>query len=505
MWTRLPPAVTLPSAPKALLKTNIGTDGRMAQSGKQETNFHVPVAPKGLAILLLVGPSMVWAAEYIGSGEVIIATRTGAILGTTVLWAVILGVFLKFWIGMAGARYTVCTGEGMIDMFDRIPGPRHWVVWIVLVVQFFCAIMSTGALATSAGVFIHSLVPCIDLSLCGWFAAFFAVAVAWSGVFDVLKIVMSLFVLIVVIGALYIAARVFPSFAELAAGLTFKLPAVPEWAASMESVSNSTWQEMLPVLGWGAGGFASQVWYTYWVIGAGYGATAGRGYGKPADVASLMVMPRETAQRIKGWCRMLYVDSTFAMVLGVAVTGAFLVAGAGILGVERLAPGNNDMAEVLSQVFARRWDRLGGFLFKFSGAVAMVSTLTGQLAGWPRLMADSCRICIPGFNEKFAWKGQFRIFLVVFFCTSMLIVFVLGKQPIFLLKISSILEGVLLIALQAACVGIGLYFVMPKMLSKEACEVLRPGWVFAVGLLGTFLFFGYLCVAPLLEIIQGGK
>ena len=113
--------------------------------------------PIGLAAFALVGPSMVWAAEYIGSGEVIVATRTGAILGSSILWALVLGVFLKFWIGMSGARYTVCTGEGMIDMFDRIPGPKHWAVWIVLVAQFAAAAFSIGALATAAGVFINSI------------------------------------------------------------------------------------------------------------------------------------------------------------------------------------------------------------------------------------------------------------------------------------------------------------------------------------------------------------
>ena len=98
--------------------------------------------PGGLAIMALIGPSLIWCAEYIGSGEVILATRTGAILGTTILWAVVVGIFLKYWIGMSGARYTVCTGEGMIDMFNRIPGPSHWVVWMVLIVQFICATLS---------------------------------------------------------------------------------------------------------------------------------------------------------------------------------------------------------------------------------------------------------------------------------------------------------------------------------------------------------------------------
>lgn len=450
--------------------------------------------PVGLAALALVGPSLVWAAEYIGSGEVVIATRTGAILGTAVLWAVVLGVFLKFWIGVSGARYTVCTGEGMIDMFSRTPGPRNWAVWLVMVVQIVCAVLSIGTLAASAGAFIHSLLPFVDMKLCGWFAAFFAVVVAWSGVFSVLKIVMSIFVLIVVLGAFYITAHVMPGLTELLKGFTLGLPAVPEWAVGIEEVSDNTWEEILPVLGWGAGGFASQVWYTYWVIGAGYGATAGRGYGKAADVASLRRMSREAACRIKGWCHVLYLDSGLAMLLGITVTAAFLISGAGILGAERIVPSNDNMAQTLSRVFSARWDQVGGFVFRLCGAVAMVSTMVGQMAGWPRLLADSCRICIPGFDKRFAWKTQFRGFLIFFFMASMVVVFVLGVKPIFLLKLSSVLEGVLLTGLQAILVAVGLFVVMPKMLSKDAYEVLRPSRIFAVGLIITALFFGYVCV-----------
>ena len=55
-------------------------------------------APVGIAALLLIGPSLVWVSEYIGSGEVIIATRAGALLGVGILRAVIIGIFLKFWI-----------------------------------------------------------------------------------------------------------------------------------------------------------------------------------------------------------------------------------------------------------------------------------------------------------------------------------------------------------------------------------------------------------------------
>jgi hypothetical protein len=71
---------------------------------------------------------------------------------------------------------------------------------------------------------------------------------------------------------------------------------------------------------------------------------------------------------------------------------------------------------------------------------------------------------------------------------------VLGVKPIFLLKLSSVLEGVLLTGLQAVLVAVGLFIVMPKMLSKEAYEVLRPSKIFAVGLIITALFFGYVCI-----------
>ena len=482
-------AVTLPG-------TDFGRAGLepMTEDARQTTELPIRTPPAGLAILALVGPSFVWAAEYIGSGEVILATRTGAILGTSVLWVVVLAVFLKFWIGVSGARYTVCTGEGMIDMFDRMPGPRHWVVWLVMVIQLVCAILAMGTLATSAGVFLHSLIPAIDQKIWGWFAAIFAVAVVWSGVFGVLKMVMSVLILMIILGAVYLAVRVFPGFAETLSGLSLGLPQVPQWARAIQGVSSDPWDEILPVFGWGAGGFASQVWYTYWVIGAGYGATVGRGCGKPADVAALKNMSHEAAERIKGWCHVLYADSTLAMIIGVIVTGGFLVAGAGILGAAKMVPSNEDMAEVLSKLFSSRWDRVGGFLFKLSGAAAMVSTLVGQLAGWPRLLADSFRICIPGFNTRFAWKTQFRMFLIFFFCTSMMVVFVLGLKPVFLLKLSSMLEGVLLIALQAICVGIGLFVVMPKLLSKDALRVLRPSPVFAVGLVVAGVVFGYLCL-----------
>jgi Mn2+/Fe2+ NRAMP family transporter len=484
----------------------------MKEDTPNSSEMTIKKPPIGLAAFALVGPSFVWAAEYIGSGEVILATRTGAILGTAVLWAIIVGIFLKFWIGMSGARYTVCTGEGMIDMFNRMPGPKHWAVWVVLVIQFIAGTFSIGAVVTAAGVFVSSLFPAhmipesmtnIFPGLCGWVVTVVAVAVVWSGLFNVLKIVMSILVFIVVLGVLYVAAHVFPGIGTLLKSLTFGIPAVPEWAASMDNVSDNPWKEILPLLGWGAGGFASQVWYTYWVLGAGYGAAAGRGYGKPADVASLRKMTREAAERIKGWCRVLYLDSSLAVVIGIVVTGAFFIAGAGVLGTEQIAPEGPDVAMKLSTVFSSRWGAWGGFLFMLAGAAALISTQIGQLAGWPRLLADSCRICIPGFNKRLPWKWQFRMFLLFFLCANMVIVFCFKEKPVILVQFAALLDGLLLTPLQAILVAVGLFVVMPKLLSAEAARVLKPNLIFAIGLVIAFLVFGYFCIVQMPSALFG--
>src|SRR3990172_4010079 len=251
-----------------------------------EENGFIKKPPKGLAVLALLGPSIVWVGEFIGSGEVILSTRTGAILGTGVMWAIVVGIFLKYWIGMSGARYTVCTGEGMIDMFARMPGPKNWAVWIVLVAQFVSAAVSIGSIASAAGIFVCGLVP-IQPYLAGWVVAIFALATVWSGTFDFMKSIMSLFVVLIIVGVFYVSHTVFPGIGEFMRGFLLKVPVVPEWAKSTAGVHPNPWREILPLLGWAAGGFASQVWYTYWVLGAGYGAAEGRGYGRPANKSLL--------------------------------------------------------------------------------------------------------------------------------------------------------------------------------------------------------------------------
>jgi Mn2+/Fe2+ NRAMP family transporter len=449
----------------------------------------------GLAILAVLGPSIVWVSEYIGTGEVILATRNGAIFGTGILWVVISGIFLKVWIGMSGARYTVCTGEGMMDMFSRMPGPKNWAVWLVMVTMLISSTMAAGAIATAAGVFLGSMFP-ISNSLGGWIVTLFALLIAWTGKFKWLKLVMGLFVLIMVAGVMYVATTVFPGWDAFFSGLIPHTPPVPEWARD-QGIGDNPWREILPLLGFGAGGFASQVWYTYWVIGAGYGAAKKDGYGEAADTDELKELDLEDAKKLKGWSRIIYFDSSLAMIMGIIITLGFVLSGAGVLGEARLAPSGANVALELSEIFASRWAEAGGFLFLLGGTAALMATMVGHMAGWPRLLADAFRICIPAFERKLKWIRQFRLFLLFFFLTNMIMVYSFNLRPVIIVKFAAIFEGLLLTPFQALWVLIGLYIVLPRMYKPEVGRLLRPGWVLATGLILATVVFGYFCVVQL--------
>jgi hypothetical protein len=76
----------------------------------------------------------------------------------------------------------------------------------------------------------------------------------------------------------------------------------------------------------------------------------------------------------------------------------------------------------------------------------------------------------------------------------MLVVFVFGVKPVFLVQSGAILDGLVLTPPQAICVAIGLFVIMPKMFSTEVYEIIKPHRIHAVILFLAFLVFGYFCI-----------
>ena len=158
--------------------------------------------------------------------------------------------------------------------------------------------------------------------------------------------------MIILLGVMYVAASVFPDFADFLKGFLLTIPVVPAWAAAHPEINENPWREVLPLMGWAAGGFASQVWYTYWVIGAGYGVNTKGVFGKSADSAMLRKINKDGAKNIRSWFRVIYTDTMVAFIITILVTIGFLIAGAGILRPNQLAPQGPEVVSTLSTIFS---------------------------------------------------------------------------------------------------------------------------------------------------------
>ena len=73
---------------------------------------HYQDPPQGvLATLKQVGPGMIQVGGVVGSGELIVTNKLGALAGFVFLWFVVFSCLIKVVVQTALARYTICSGK----------------------------------------------------------------------------------------------------------------------------------------------------------------------------------------------------------------------------------------------------------------------------------------------------------------------------------------------------------------------------------------------------------
>jgi Mn2+/Fe2+ NRAMP family transporter len=141
-------------------------DDQSIQSQKTPDPFTEPVTPPPLEractepwspgrlfrMLRLFGPAAVVASVAIGAGETIIVVRAGAWMGYGLLWLVLVaalakGVCVTYFLG----RYTAISGELLGSRLVRIPGPRGWVLIVLVLLELGAAPLLWAAIARPSG------------------------------------------------------------------------------------------------------------------------------------------------------------------------------------------------------------------------------------------------------------------------------------------------------------------------------------------------------------------
>lgn len=90
-------------------------------------------------ILRQIGPGLIIAANIVGSGELIMTTKTGAQAGIALLWLILLGCIVKVFVQLELGRFAISNGETTLTSLNRVPGPKffgvNWIVafWVIMI------------------------------------------------------------------------------------------------------------------------------------------------------------------------------------------------------------------------------------------------------------------------------------------------------------------------------------------------------------------------------------
>ncbi len=320
---------------------------------------HSAAQPPGW--LHLLGPGILVAATGVGAGDLATASFTGSHLGTSVLWAVVIGAFLKYVLNEGLARWQLVTGltflEGIAKRLGRVIG---WLFLPYLVVwSFFVA----SALMSACGVTLQAMLPLpvdpdtgkiiygISASLIG------LVLVRWGG-FRLFERMMSVCIAVMFVTVMVTAFMLWPGTGPVLRGLV--LPTIPSVAGTAgDQVSGITWTAAL--LG-GVGGTLTMLCYGYWI--------------------------REEGRRDPSELRVCRID----LGTGYTMTALF---GIGMVIIGSTIPVEGSGAKLITQLANRLGEplgELGRWAFLLGALGAVFSSLLGVWQAIPYLFADIWRI-----------------------------------------------------------------------------------------------------------------
>ena len=384
--------------------------------------------PRGfVATYRMVGPGLILAGGLVGSGELVATTVLGAENGYRLLWLILVSCTIKTVVQNELGRYAIGTGETTLEAFDRVPGPRwrvSWVVWLWCAAVLF-SLFGLGGMLGGIAEILNRIAPAIAVGSWVWIVNFVTVALLLIGRYAVVEKVS--IVLVLMFSALTVSCAVLLmkrpdlfSWASVADGLSFRLP----------EAGFGTAVTVFGVTGVSA---MSLIIYPYWCLEKGYARFTGA-----CDKSD------QWQRRARGWIRVMGIDVVTAMVVYTAATVAFYVLGAGILKGAGIVPEGAQMVQSLSNVYTEILGEWSGFLFLFGAFSVLYSSVFAGTASQSRTLADF--FGLMGVFDKRDYLARIRVtrIAVVFLLFLPSLYFMWFQKPVWMVKIGGIAQALLL-------------------------------------------------------------
>ena len=214
------------------------------------------------AIFRRIGPGLLLAGSVVGPGELVATPVLGAEVGYTLLWLILLSCIVNVAVQNELGRYTIATGETALEAFNRIPGPRvlvSWVVWLWLLLITLTMFSMGGMLGAMAEI-LNRLLPAVALSRWVWVISLgtvVLVGVGRYGLVEKMSMVLTVLFSVLTLGAvaLLFKSPQYFSWAGVVEGLSFRLPeegfitavaALPAWRPpSWSPIRTGVWRRAM--------------------------------------------------------------------------------------------------------------------------------------------------------------------------------------------------------------------------------------------------------------------
>lgn len=390
--------------------------------------------------LRFLGPGMITSAAVVGSGELLTATTLGAQVGFMLFWLVVVSTFVKVWVQVELARWSISTGKAAITGYDDVPpriAKRGWVAWLVLLMFLQFLIGQAGVIGASALAFSMLFPiggdPTSLLSIGAWVTLLVVVAITvhLANRYELLENISTVLVLLVTAFAVVMVFLVQTTpyaytAGDLGNGMRFQI------AAGAMGVALA----MFGMTGVGAGEITA---YTYWCVEKGYAAWTG-----PNDGSESWV------RRARGWVRVMKVDAWVAWVIYTISTAAFYMLGAAVLNPQGLQPEGNDVMAVIAGIFDTTVGAWGGTLFLVGAGVALFKTILANVPSLARQVTNTLSVF-----GAFDWTDMtrrdrwMRVTMVVLPITWGLLAVVVNS-PLALVLIAGVLNALYLMGVAVA-------------------------------------------------------
>lgn len=370
-----------------------------------------------------LGPGFLWMVSAAGSGELLFTPRIGSLYGYTLLWALLIAVLLKWFINREIGRYTVCTGQTVMQGFSEVSGKSNWALYLIVIPQLFVAVTTIAGLAGSAATSLVLVLPG-NIKLWTIISIALATALVVWGRFKAVEKVSMVLAIILGIAAIIAASMVFPEAGKFAKGFT---PTLPE---------NVKFDEVLPWLGFMLSGAAGLIWYSYWIKEKGYGLKSDE---ESVDVKKLS---SNEVSSLKGWLRQMTADSTVAVVGTLLITISFLILGTELLKPKGLVPEEDKVAETLGKILEHLWGPVGFWFMVTAVFVGFWDTVLSDQDGFGRMFSQSTRLFFKKTKSKWLDEKRLtRIFVIGLLTVIPIIVYLIMGEPVGLLKIAGAIEA----------------------------------------------------------------